>query len=743
MNEIRLEVFPSNIKVPEREFYVYNVITANMEDSVFKIVRGACRKLSNYNSEIGIFENGRQIIASDEIKNIPQGLDFETRLVGKRVLVVSENPKVYEGYIKYAIKKKLKEVKVLDRYRKYSCNSDITSCWFKNDRGDYGTLECKDKSIRLERAFDINVEIIDDVAYLWLNTKSVFTSKLSIMDLLNMNKPVCGLEVKNGWAKFSQSGVLTQVCDYTVTDKLDFGCSLKEYYVEKKKEAGLVEGLSDDTPVVMVEMSRGSAVLPYYPQALKPIITREYMTNYDPDFSLRIDEYVKRTMASRLQSDHEFISDIGEISELDGLSFGKECCKPQLLGYKYGQITPPELICGNGRTIKVGGEYQVFNHGFYQKPDHKIKVGYLYPRGEYDLFKQVANDIFLFATKGEYHGCKDPYTREKLIEIQGAPVIREEYDLGNITDYKRAAYKLKDTSDIDIVIALIPDGEDEDNPYNPFKKIWAEMNIPSQMITMKTARLFLKDAKNNGKAAKYYLHNIVLGILGKTGGIPWIVKRMPAGADCFVGLDVAMVERGIHYPACSVVFDSCGRMLGFFKPRVPQKGEKITTELLQDIFDQVIISYENTYGEKPRNIVIHRDGFSNENSEWYEHYFSAQAIKYSIIEVRKNVRAKLLEENGDDLNPSFGVCVFNDKKAYLVSTVMKNRKGSPNPLLIEKNCGDISMADAVAQVLYLTQLHVGSTQKTRLPVTTGYADKICKNLEYVPAGQVENKLFFL
>ena len=79
----------------------------------------------------------------------------------------------------------------------------------------------------------------------------------------------------------------------------------------------------------------------------------------------------------------------------------------------------------------------------------------------------------------------------------------------------------------------------------------------------------------------------------------------------------------------------------------------------------------------------------------------------------------------------------------LVTTLMAHKKGSPNPLLIEKSCGNISMVNAVTQILYLTQLHVGSTNKLRLPITTGYADKICKNLDYVPTGQVEDKLFFL
>ena len=74
---------------------------------------------------------------------------------------------------------------------------------------------------------------------------------------------------------------------------------------------------------------------------------------------------------------------------------------------------------------------------------------------------------------------------------------------------------------------------------------------------------------------------------------------------------------------------------------------------------------------------------------------------------------------------------------------MKNKKGSPNPILIEKKCGNLSMADILTQVLYLSQLHVGSTQKMRLPITTGYADKICKNREFVPEGKMDDRLFFL
>ena len=746
MNEqyLRLEVFASDREVLGASFHIYNLKSANLVDQPFRVIRAACRKLKNYNTTIGIFENGTHIIATSEINNIPADIDFKLEYTGYRLLPVFENRRVYQEYIVFLIRENIRNILVQGRYRKYSCKADITSSWFRVSDDRYETQKSSDKSIHLERAYKIRVEIRDDgKAYLWLDTKSLFASDQTVMDYINKGQDVCGMEVKNDWSGFRQSGILTEVCEYSVTKELDFGYSLKQYYIDKKKESYRVEGLPDDTPVVKVKLDRGKQELPYYPQALKPIITREFIAKYDPAFSNRIENLVKRNMRMRFITDQEFIADIGILEKIGNLQFENMCCKPTELGYAPASVKLPQLVCGDGRILQCGKEFQVFGHGFYQKPNHKIKVGYLYPRGERELMKQIANDIYLFAARGKYHGKDDRYIQGGLIDIQLEAAIQAEYDIGRITDYKRAALELREIDDLDIVIALIPDNVDEESPYTPFKKIWAEMNIPSQMLTMKTARLFVQDAKMNGNKARYYLHNIVLGILGKTGGIPWVIKDMPGDTDCFVGLDVATVDKGIHYPACSVVFDKYGRMLGFFKPRTAQNGEKISTDILQDIFDQVILSYEEKYGDKPRNIVIHRDGFSNEDAEWYEHYFRAERINYSIIEVRKNVGAKLMYAGSPDLNPPMGYYVFNKKKAYLVTTFMGNKKGSPNPLVIEKNCGDVSIEDAITQVFYLTQLHLGSTQKTRLPITTYYADKICKNLDFVPSGQLENKLFFL
>lgn len=743
--DLRLEVFSSDRVVPVCSFHIYNLKTQNIEENAYKVIRGACLKLNNINREIGIFENGHQIISTEQIENVPHEIDFSLEYIGYEALDVSSNSKVYEKYIEFLIRQRLSSVKVLEKYNKYSCKSDITSSWFKNANGDIVTYKSADKSISLERVYKISIQIADDgKAYLWIDTKSGFRSQLTVMDMLIKKIDVLGREVKNDWGSFRQTGILTDISTTTVSEPLnELSCSLKEYYINKKKEAYRVEGLPDNTPVVFVKPYNGEKPLTYYPQALIPVLTREEVGKIDSAFSARIEPVVKRSMSNRYALDQEFITDIGALDKMGGLAFITIPAEIKALGFSQAMVPLPKLVCGNRGVIDCGHEYQAFSCGFYQKPYKTLKIGYLYPRGENDLLKQVANDIYSFAVLGKYHGEQDKYIHQKLIDIQPQPVIAQEYDLNNITDYKRAALKLKSTDDIDIVIALIPDGVSEDSPYNPFKKIWAELNIPSQMVSMKTAKKFVADSRNNGTGAKYYLQNIILGILGKTGGIPWVVNKMPGNVDCFVGLDVTTQMRGIHYPACSVVFDKFGRLLGFFKPRIAQQGEKICTHVLQDIYDQVIISYENEYGEKPKNIVIHRDGFSREDEAWYEHYFKAQGISYSIIEVRKNIYKKMMDFGASDMNPASGSCIYNDNKAYLVTTIMKNKKGSPNPLLIEKACGEISIEEAVTQILYLTQLHVGSTQKMRLPITTGYADKICKNLDYVPTGQGDNKLFFL
>lgn len=124
MNELKLEVFPSDQPVQACAFHVYNLISSNLTDSPFKVIRGACRTLANCNASIGIFENGKQILSTAEISNIPEtGVDFRLEYQGMHPLDVLRNKWVYEAYIRFLIREKLKTRVVFDKYRKYRCKS--------------------------------------------------------------------------------------------------------------------------------------------------------------------------------------------------------------------------------------------------------------------------------------------------------------------------------------------------------------------------------------------------------------------------------------------------------------------------------------------------------------------------------------------------------------------------------------------------------------------------------------------
>ena len=353
--------------------------------------------------------------------------------------------------------------------------------------------------------------------------------------------------------------------------------------------------------------------------------------------------------------------------------------------------------------------------------------------------RNFAIEMTNYLIKGNLFGDKR-FLVPKLMLSEVKAVCNQAYKLGDPINYKKLVRYLSEEKKFDIAIVLVPTEEDESNPYSVFKTAWAEKNIPSQMISIKTAEMFQRKDSN----AVWFMQNIALGIFSKAGGIPWIIDDVPGNIDCFVGIDVATLDKGIHYPTCATVFDKNGRPISFYKPRNAQKGEKISSNILQEIFDEVILGYEEKTGSSIKNIVIHRDGFSNEDAEWYKNYFDKKQINYTVVEVKKYVSSKLLcDVNGVAFNPSCGSALINEDEAFIVTTDIKDGKASPRPLHIKKQVGNLQMKIVVQQILALSCMHFGATKKSRLPVTTYYADKICKNIDYIPEGKFGNNLFFL
>lgn len=733
MSKIKLEVFETDKPFESILFYIYKLVPTEQSQNIQQLMRSAAGKISN-RCRIPAFTDDRRIYTISKLDNLEIDNSFRLSFESEEKLDIQSNKRVYSCLVEYYIKEQLRKIKVQDKYAKYKIGNDVTTPWIFEL---CSVLSSDDKQFRLRRKFNFSIEVsAANKLLLWLNIRSEFETQKTIFDLYNEHKQLEGMKILNDWGR-GESGTIISIGPETVVDKISNFISLKQYMIESKQEYR-IKNCPDDSPVVHVRL-HNKTELCYYPQAIKPIVTLERISIENPSFSKQVEKYTKLDMKSRQTIAKQFLSDIGIINNLNNISFLPSYVEAEEIGYKEHTFNCPTIICGNGKKLSYNKQSMVFANGFYKQPNNPVKFAYFYPKGKENLMRSFAIAMTDYLKKGQLFG-ENKFLIKDLMLSEIKAECHQGYELGDSLNYKKLVRSLSEEKKFDIAIVLVPTEEDETNPYSTFKTAWAEKNIPSQMISIKTAEMFEKQDKNS----VWFMQNIALGIFAKSGGIPWIVDDVPGDIDCFVGIDVATLDKGIHYPTCATVFDKNGRPISFYKPKKAQKGEKINKDILQEIFDEVILGYEEVTGNKLTNLVIHRDGFSNEDAEWYKNYFSKKQIDYSVIEVKKYVASKLLcDNNGIILNPTCGDALINETEAFIVTTDIKDGRASPNPLHIKKQVGNLPMETVVQQILALTCMHFGATKKSRLPVTTYYADKICKNIDYVPEGKFGNRLFFL
>ena len=757
--DIRVEIFKLNGIIKPREFFEYKVIGKGEVENFHQQCGRAKYSLSSNNSFKPVFKKGDELLYSlEELSCIPNLDKCCIEPCGYKTLTLEDNLDIYSQLVTQYINLNLRGKK--DKY-KVKYNNEIHNSLVRSRDGKYIKIK-SESGISVERVFNISptVTVSGDVL-LTCSIEHKFDIDKTIYDLMKEGKEVTDLKVDYTWTNITGStGKVVQVLNETIVDKLEDlkGQSLVEFFVNNNQSYRVNSFTEEDKKAHVVMIGKGGKKpYAYIPQSLKPLIDRDKIRSIDPEFSIAIDKYIKMEMDYRFSVLEDFLNDIGVIKELGNLKF--ECNSNNVgnIGFSYKTIPYPIIKCNKKQIDK---KHFVFNYGYYAKPKKKINVGVMFPQGSENETRTAIRRIWDFNTIGE---VKDDNEKKhkvgipKLLDLEFNKKVWCSYPIGDITEYKRIALELKEKGDIDLILCVIPNEEvEEENPYNPFKRILAQLRIPSQMVSLNSIKSINLCRVNRSifeYGGLYYIHNIALGMLAKTGGTPWVLENITGDIDCFVGLDVGNPAKGIRYPSCSIVFDKCGTLINYFKPELPQQGEIIVDEILQDIFDKVLISFKSKYGHYPKHLVIHRDGFSRENIDWYKNYFDGKGIKFDIIEVKKQGGIKFGERvENYNFNPTQGSYITNGEVAYLVTTsISPNQEekksrgyfGSSRPLKIQKTYGDTSLEELVKQVYYLSEIHVGSTKSTRLPITTGYADRISKLIHVIPAGEVSNRLFFL
>jgi hypothetical protein len=274
-----------------------------------------------------------------------------------------------------------------------------------------------------------------------------------------------------------------------------------------------------------------------------------------------------------------------------------------------------------------------------------------------------------------------------------------------------------------ILIYLNNDDEladDELSIYNTAKRICIGHGIPSQII------------KANTISNKWADDNILMGIIGKTGNIPYVLANPIEYTDILVGLDVSRrikaTGKGTRsFAALSRIYTNDGALLGYrTSTNVSIDGETIPQHVLESILPAE--EFAN------KRVVIHRDGrFVGSELEDLLAWAKIIDAEFYPIEVTKSGVPRMYEFQKDNIKqvPRGAVFVLNDNEAYFASTPPPSgRNGAfstSQPIRIA-NYSKLSMSDAINSVMALTLIHYGSTRATRLPVSIHASDKIAEFL---------------
>lgn len=267
-----------------------------------------------------------------------------------------------------------------------------------------------------------------------------------------------------------------------------------------------------------------------------------------------------------------------------------------------------------------------------------------------------------------------------------------------------------------LLLAFFPDDpmeddEQESGAYYHFKSLTVGQGIPSQVVYESTID------------KSYALANIILGILGKTGNIPFVLAHKIEYADLIVGIDIARTRKerlagSINATAIARIYVSDGQFLKYVIHDAPLEGETIPEGILQSLFPSGEFS-----GKK---VVIHRDGyFRGDEKQALRKWAGRIGAEFFLVEIIKTGSPRLYAVSSQKiLQPDKGsIFKMSDTEALLVSSLPPFANATPQPLHIRTEA-PFTIDKAIHSVLSLTLLHYGSLRPPRLPVTIHYSDRI-------------------
>lgn len=470
---------------------------------------------------------------------------------------------------------------------------------------------------------------------------------------------------------------------------------------QREEMREIIESASEDELVVRVLSGRNE--YEYVASALRIIVKTEHFKR----FGINAQDVLKVLRIEPANRAHlvKQISDIGKARRLIGDAYSAKRAPSRFatssdIGYD------PQLLFGNNQVRKY---------------DEKKVLQYL---REFGLYRKSNNSFVRLGIISVLLSSLTAGFERRLIqelkrlgfdtEIVGRKILRA----ATRADFEAAIDQLNEQNP-HLLLAFLPDDpgdlmeddEREAGAYYHFKSLTVGQGIPSQVVYESTID------------KSYALANIILGILGKTGNIPFILANKIEYADLIVGIDIARTRKerlagSINATAIARIYFSNGQFLKYVIHDAPLEGETIPDSILQSLFPSGEFS-----GKK---VVIHRDGyFRGDEKQALKKWASRIGAEFFLVEIIKTGSPRLYAVSSQKiLQPDKGsIFKISDTEAFLVSSLPPFANATPQPLHIRTEA-PFTIDRAVHSVLSLTLLHYGSLRPPRLPVTIHYSDRI-------------------
>ncbi|MDF9411346.1 stem cell self-renewal protein Piwi domain-containing protein [Brevibacillus laterosporus] len=493
------------------------------------------------------------------------------------------------------------------------------------------------------------------------------------------------------------SYVYDEVAPYTVSESSPYlGQSILQYY---KNKDWILKKLNTDMSVVHVR-NKENKIFPYAPVFLKKECS---LSSLDQRIVTKINRVIKLGPNEKMTKSIREVQNI--LSRFEVLRLNKNNLLVSNQGYKIKYFPVPSLRFGKNVTSKS------LKNGL-------IKGGVVDPRNlelayfiDPVIIKNNTESIEVFMKNLEE---KSKQLGVPLQRLKKGRSFYNQLDTQMFSSPNELVLGLKKIAkEFNCLTVVITTQQNIDKCYGAIKKEFGgNYDIPTQFVTADTAK-----EKND-----YILLNILLGIYAKASIQSWILKE-PLHSDCFIGLDVSH-EENRHSTGLVQVVGKDGRVLSSKAMSTIESGERIRDETMKEIVYEAIHSYENQYGYRPKHVTFHRDGFCRENIDNIEYILKNLGVLFDYVEVIKKSNRRMANflSKEEGWKTEIGASYLKDDLAYLCSTAPGKQVGMAIPVKITQVTGHLTMSAIVSDIFNLSHMHVGSLIKSRLPISTYYAD---------------------